>query len=302
VLIDYNSCDDISHKCIPMNRRTTTPDYVLIGHVTHDVFDNGELTIGGTASYAALTAVNLGYSVGLLTSAGFDFPISKLDSQVDIVVKSSQYTTVFRNNYVNGFRQQIIYELASKLTPNDLPHNWKSPLIAHIGPVFDECDSEFLHQFHPDTYLGVTMQGWLRARLPDGRIVPKLSQRHLDVLRHATTVIISEDDILNDWDYAEKLADSTNILVVTCGSRGGIIFDHNKKLSFSAPLTVEKSPTGAGDIFAAAFFCSMAQGYNSYKASMFASCLAAKSVTRIGLASIPTKEEVRVCAIAALEG
>ena len=58
---------------------------------------------------------------------------------------------------------------------------------------------------------------------------------------------------------------------------------------------VEVDPTGAGDIFAAAFFFAAARGYSVHAASSFASCLASRSVTRTGLASIPTRTEVRHC-------
>ena len=69
------------------------PNYILIGHVTHDVHDDGTISIGGTASYAALTAYALDYSVGLLTSAGPAFDVSKLAQVGEIVVDPAPVTT-----------------------------------------------------------------------------------------------------------------------------------------------------------------------------------------------------------------
>ena len=42
-------------------------DYLIIGHVTQDLTPNGP-TLGGTASYSALTAKALGLRVGIVTA------------------------------------------------------------------------------------------------------------------------------------------------------------------------------------------------------------------------------------------
>ena len=43
-------------------------DYLAIGHISVDIFDK-RYVLGGTASFAALTARKLGQRVGVLTSA-----------------------------------------------------------------------------------------------------------------------------------------------------------------------------------------------------------------------------------------
>lgn len=265
--------------------------------MTHDVFEDGSVVIGGTAAYAALTAVALDYSVGILTSASSDFDFSKLASVADIVVKPAPVTTTFQNVYIEGGRHQMIYELANTLTPFDLPETWKAPIIAHIGPVFGECDLDFFEKFRPETYIGVTLQGWLRQNLSDGRVEPKLRVDDMDFLHKVSAVIISEDDIQGDWQYAQWLANSTPLLVVTRGFRGGYIYENNQRTAFAAPQVSEYNPTGAGDIFAAAFFSAAVKGSNAHAASLYASCIAAQSVTRMGLASIPTAAEVRQCSL-----
>ena len=44
-------------------------DYLAIGHISIDIFDR-RYVLGGTVSFAALTARQMGQTVGLLTSAG----------------------------------------------------------------------------------------------------------------------------------------------------------------------------------------------------------------------------------------
>jgi sugar/nucleoside kinase (ribokinase family) len=54
-------------------------------------------------------------------------------------------------------------------------------------------------------------------------------------------------------------------------------------------------PTGAGDIFAAAFFVALQRVGDAWTAARFANCIAARSVTRAGLKSTPTPDEIVRC-------
>jgi sugar/nucleoside kinase (ribokinase family) len=58
-------------------------------------------------------------------------------------------------------------------------------------------------------------------------------------------------------------------------------------------------PTGAGDVFAAAFFINLFETNDAWASARFANQVAALSITRIGLAGIPTAEEVSLCRIKA---
>jgi sugar/nucleoside kinase (ribokinase family) len=57
----------------------------------------------------------------------------------------------------------------------------------------------------------------------------------------------------------------------------------------------EVDPTGAGDIFAAAFFTRLHATRDPWEAGRFATHLAAFSVTRRGLEGIPNRDEVEIC-------
>jgi sugar/nucleoside kinase (ribokinase family) len=57
----------------------------------------------------------------------------------------------------------------------------------------------------------------------------------------------------------------------------------------------EVDPTGAGDIFAAAFFARLYTTRDPWEAGRFATHLAAFSVTRHGLEGVPTREEIDLC-------
>jgi sugar/nucleoside kinase (ribokinase family) len=53
--------------------------------------------------------------------------------------------------------------------------------------------------------------------------------------------------------------------------------------------------TGAGDIFAAAFFIRLFKTRDPWEAARFATLIASRSVTRIGLNGIPTQSEIEAC-------
>jgi sugar/nucleoside kinase (ribokinase family) len=54
----------------------------------------------------------------------------------------------------------------------------------------------------------------------------------------------------------------------------------------------EVDATGAGDIFAAAFFIRLFSTRDPWEAARFATLIASHSVTRMGLNGIPTPQEI----------
>ena len=61
---------------------------------------------------------------------------------------------------------------------------------------------------------------------------------------------------------------------------------------FRAPEIDEVDATGAGDIFAAAFFVRYLRTRDPWEATRFATLLASHSVARVGLNGIPTTAEI----------
>jgi len=45
---------------LPPFKDTTTPEFLTIGHVTRDIHPDGTFSLGGTVTFAALTAYRLG--------------------------------------------------------------------------------------------------------------------------------------------------------------------------------------------------------------------------------------------------
>jgi sugar/nucleoside kinase (ribokinase family) len=86
------------------------------------------------------------------------------------------------------------------------------------------------------------------------------------------------------------------VLVVTQGARGCTVFVNGKHAQhFPALPRTQVDPTGAGDVFAAAFFIHLYETQDPWTSARFANQVAAISVTRPGLDGVPTPDEVDWC-------
>lgn len=267
-------------------------DYLLIGHITQDITPKG-LRLGGTAAYSGLTAKALGLKVGLVTICKPTLTFPEL-SGIEIVVHPADQTTTFQNIQTPQGRKQYIHHIAPLLKVSHIPEIWRKTPIVHLGPVAQEIDPNIAGLF-PDSFLGVTPQGWLRSWNSDHQVHFSKWPNSTFVLQKADAAIISVEDVLGDEDLIEEMASAVKILVVTEGASGARLYWHGDMRRFHAPDLPEVDPTGAGDIFAASFFYQLSKTHDPWEATRFATCLAAKSVMRVGLAGVPTPLETQCC-------
>lgn len=265
------------------------PEYVIIGHLTEDLHGD-EITPGGTALYSGLTAHRLGLRVGIVTStkSGSSFPIPH---EVKIAAKESQINTQFRNIQYEGKRQQYMYQRAGVLEPDDIPAPWKSAKIAHLGPVADEVNPEIIHQF-PEAMICLTPQGWMRTWDTEGLVHHKSWADYDKILPLAQVACISLEDVQSDETMIEQMASCIPVLAVTEAHKGASVFWHGDVRHFKAQKVREVDVTGAGDIFAAAFFYRFYTTRDPWEAARFANLIASTSVQRNGIDSIPTPAEI----------
>ncbi len=269
-------------------------DYLVIGHLTRDVRDEGE-RIGGTAAYAALTARALGLRVGIATSWGEELPLGAL-RQIPVASFPTESSTTFENLNSPEGRVQFIHHTAPALSLNLVPDTWRNPSIVHLGPVAQEVEPALVRNF-PSSLIGVTPQGWLRHWDSSGRVSISEWPESTFVLQRVGACIISLDDVGGDEEIISDLASACRILAVTEGARGSRLYWNGDVRRFHAPKMVAEDDTGAGDIYAAAFLVRLFTTRDPWEAARFATLLAAFSVTRTGLDSIPTPEEIEECMV-----
>ena len=267
-------------------------DYLLIGHVAVDLTPAGK-ELGGTVSYAALTAQALGLRVGVLTSAGEDAPMKAFDG-IQICNIPTGQSTVFENVKTEHGRRQTLHHQATPISFEQVPMMWRNTPIVHLAPIAQEVDAEMAGRF-PASWVGVTPQGWMRAWDEKGSVSAKAWENSEQVLGSAGGVVLSLEDVNRDLELVEWMAHHTNLLCLTEGSEGSVLYWHGDRRRFRAPVVEEVDATGAGDIFAAAFFARLHRTRDPWEAARFATNLAAYSVTRVGLKGIPTQREIELC-------
>ena len=269
-------------------------DYLAIGHVAHDLTPEG-YRLGGTAAYSALTAKALGLRVGIVTAYGAETSLAPL-GDIPIISIESPNSTIFENIYTEQGRIQYLRAQATRLDFSYVPELWRQASIIHLGPIASEMDAALPDSFSPALF-GLTPQGWMRQWDSQGRVSRSEWQASDVALKRADAVVISREDVNGDDELIEYMAQHTRVLVVTESAAGAVLHWNGDRRRFRAPKVMEVDATGAGDVFAAAFFYRLLNTHDPWEATRFATMLASCSVTRPGLEGIATEGEVAVCMI-----
>lgn len=272
-------------------------DYLIIGHLTRDLTPEGA-QIGGTASYAGLTVHALGLRVGVVTSWGAELPLGPM-RQIPVVSYPAENSTTFENIYSESGRMQIVHHVAPTLDYFMIPDPWRNAPIVHLGPVAQEVEPGLIRRF-PSSLLGLTPQGWLRSWDKQGHVSFSEWPEATFMLGLASATVLSVEDVNNDEERIEEMVAASSILAVTEAHLGARVYWNGDVRRFRPPAVKENDSTGAGDIFAAAFFARLYTTHDPWEAGRFATALSAISVTRIRLLGIPSPAEIQECMLEVL--
>ena len=262
------------------------PDLLAIGHVTRDLLAD-RVVPGGAVTYGALTARALGLTAAIVTSAR----PGDLEHTpgVDAHVVPSSATTTFRNTYRAGRRVQTIEAVAGPIAPGDVPAAWRAAPHVLIGPLAGEIDPAVARLF-PGSVVVASIQGWLR-RWDSDRVVMPRSWSGGDVLPHVDAAVVSSEDT-GDPGAIERWAALAPVLIVTLGDRGARLHTRGAWHDIPPFPAREVDPTGAGDVFAAAYAVSFRETRDPLDAARFASAAASLSVRGPSTSTIPTRPQI----------
>jgi hypothetical protein len=272
-------------------------DYLVVGHLACDITPDG-LRLGGTVAYSALTARALGLRVGIVTVWGGEVPLDLLDG-IQVWKVAAEHSTTFENVYTPAGRIQFVHHVAPDLRIEDIPVTWRSTPIVHIGPIAGEGKS-LVDGRLPSSLLRLTPQGWLRAWDGEGRVHPCAWPEASTMLARAGATVLSIEDVGGDEAQIDAMAQACPVLAVTEGPAGSHVYWNGDQRRFHARPMDEVDATGAGDIFAAAFFWRYHVTRDPWEAARFATHLASYSVARRGVEGIPTGEEIQTSLVEVL--
>jgi len=268
--------------------------FVAIGNITHDIYGN-EYRIGGSSVYSSITARNFGIKAGIVSNIGKDFKFHSIlhKHNIDISYAICENTTTFRNVYING-RKQYVFKIADPITPTQIPYTFLNAEIIYICPVLNEIDSNILKLFKSrnSPLIGVSPQGWMRD-VYEGEIRKKEWDNAKEILQYTDVLIFSEEDIPEyNSEIEEYTATKNLIVIVTKGKNGADLYFKGKIYHLPAYPTKEKDPTGAGDVFGAAFLIKYYESGDIIESARFATCAASFVVEKIGIDGIPKLMDV----------
>ena len=264
------------------------PDFLAIGHVTKDITPDG-IRLGGAVAYAALTASRMGLSPAVVTSAAPDFDVRPSMPGVAVHIVPSAESTTFRNTYRRGQRVQSLERVASPIEPADVPTRWLSTPLVLLGPLVGEVSYKLAQAF-PNALVLASIQGWLRRWDSKGLVSP-VSWDGTEILPHVNAAVCSNDDV-GDSHLLDLWKTMTPTLIVTMGSEGARLHFEGGWHHIEPFSAREVDPTGAGDVFGAAYLIRYGETLSPLESARFASCAASFCVEAEGLEGVPTRTQV----------
>ena len=267
------------------------PRLLAVGHVTWDRMQ-GRLVLGGSVTYATLTAQRLGWEAAALTAAGPDFEPARDLPGVHVFVTPAPATTRFVNTYgPDGYRRQVLSARAADLTFEHLPEEWRSPDVLLLGGVAAEIHGSAALSFQAEV-VGANAQGWLRSFDAQGNVQPCEWKDPGQNLAGVHALFLSEHDLPDAASHANELLTYVPMIALTRGWRGLSLYSRSGVEDVPTLPRQEVDPTGAGDVFAAAFLMRYQETGEPATAAAFAACAASCVVEGLAATTLGDRAEV----------
>lgn len=266
-----------------------SPAFVVVGHVVRDVVPGGWRP-GGTATYAATQARRLGCSVGVVTHVGRDLDVGDALRGVDVVGSSSEDSTTFQNTYEDGKRTQRVLARADAISLDDVPGDWRAAPISLLGPVCEEVPAGLARALS-GALVAVAAQGWLR-RVDKQQRVRRRAWQGEPFWTGCDVLFVSDEDLGARREQLTRWCAEVPIVVITRNRRGARVHADGSWREIDAFPANEVDPTGAGDVFAAAFLVSYHEAGDIGAAMRFGAAASACAIEAPGIESIAGRIQI----------
>jgi len=259
---------------------------------TIQINDSKYVVPGGPACYCSLTARILKFDVRLHTKFGSDFPLVNYLTEQKIVFEdalSTKPTTQFILNLVNSERTLFLQNKCESI--NSVTLDTDSVIIS---PLFDEISIELFEKIKKNAnFVLLDPQGFLRRKNSENKIY--LEQADLN-LSNISAIKVNQDELkyltgTSNVDGIKILQKKGIDSVILTDKQNISLLSKNRIYSITLPNLELVDTTGIGDIFCAAFCCTMLREKDILWALSFAggAAQAALESKQIGLEKIPPK-------------
>lgn len=246
-------------------------DVVHVGSASRDLTEDDPRgwRLGGGATYAALTTARLGLRtaavVGVDAAAASASEIDLLRAAgVELQLVELREGPVFRNRETPAGRVQSWPVHGRPLPIPELAPSWWTARAWSLVPVASELDDAWARAVPRDAFVSLGWQGLLRRRGPD-ELTRRTAPARSALLDQARLVGVSRHDLPDDVPFEAVIGflRAGARLALTDGHRGGRLIDvqaggRTRSVAWAAvPPSHEVDPTGAGDVFLAAFLATV---------------------------------------------
>lgn len=277
----------------------------IVGTVAFDElitpFGESGKIIGGSATYASLSAATLCEDISIVSIIGADFPESRLEymrskgiNTEGIKRVADGKTFFWKGKYHNDMnsRDSLITEL-NVLEDFDpvLPEKARNSEYLMLGNLTPAVQMKVLRQMNqrPKLVIMDTMNFWMDVAMPELK----------EVLKEVDLLTINDEEARQlSGEYslikaAQKIFEmGPKYLIIKKGEHGALLF-HGQELFYAPALPLEDvfDPTGAGDTFAGGFIghltASQEVSFESMKRGIiYGSALASFCVEKFGTSKL----------------
>jgi sugar/nucleoside kinase (ribokinase family) len=284
-------------------------DYTTVGHVTVDVLEDGSRQPGGAAFYSALQAARLGLGAQIVTRGverEIEEALAPYRHELHLHVQPARHTTTLQTSGSGSERVQRVLAWAGPIREDLLVDT----SVLHLAPVARESPSSWRGEA---AFVGLTPQGLVRewsGPRRQIRIAPPTgldARRAMLVAERCNAVVVSEHERASCASLIEAAGAAGALVAVTAGERPTTLIQPPRRQEVELHVPTVERPRddlGAGDVFAAAFFVSLAHGRGALEAACFANAAAAVRVSGVSAGAIGglVEIEARLSAVARIPG
>ena len=270
----------------------------IISHCTIDTIEinNSKYVVpGGPGCYCSLTAKALKFDVKLHTKFGSDFTFTDY-----LTEKKIEFANAFSNEPTTQFILQLVDSERTLFLKNkcevigDVVLDTDSVIIS---PLFDEIPLVLFEKITNDAnFILLDPQGFLRRTNSENKVY--LEQTDLN-LSGVSAIKVNSDELKaltnsNGLDGIKILQKNGIDNVILTDKQNISLLSGNKIYSITLPDIALNDTTGIGDIFSAAFCCTMLKEKDILWALSFAggAAQAALESGQLGLEKIPSKAAI----------